>query len=410
MMFRGGGRGEMMAPGGQLGQAKLALASGQLEKAEAICRKRLERNPSDSGTRVLLAQALVQQRRVDEGIEEARRAIADQGTNVDAHLVLSSALLQKSGSMFGRIPPEAERAARRAVQLQPRAAKTHVQLAEVLAAKREMPAARAEADVAVQLEPRLAGAHLIRAIVLLSDKDPEGALQASDAALRNDRTLTQADLIKANAYLELKRYDESLAAIDSVERQNPLLAGSSTEAMRGRIYFKQRKFKKSYNVFLKLQRMNPRMRWLAPVTAGVSTVLVGQFGQDAQWAMLVLAAIVIFLVLFGLHFIPVVGPWLVAVLILALAGVFVVGGLQQGGVNLLSGPLAARLPKIGIAVVGFLAVFLIALYLVGAVARGLFHNTHWTLDPPSLVIAGVVGMAGAAAISYLFQRYAFKRA
>ncbi|MFI5273786.1 MAG: tetratricopeptide repeat protein, partial [Ktedonobacterales bacterium] len=180
MMYRGGGRGEQIA-GGPLGQARYALAMGQPERAEAICLKRLEKNPDDVSARVLLAQALLQQHQIDDAIAEARRATEQQSTSTDAQLVLSSALLQKSGPM-GRIPPDAERAARRAVQLQPKAAKTHVQLAEVLASTRDLSGARAEAEEACRLEPRLAGAHLMRAVVLLSSKDPQGALEAANAA------------------------------------------------------------------------------------------------------------------------------------------------------------------------------------------------------------------------------------
>src|SRR5262249_37911883 len=155
-------------------------------------------------------------------------------------------------------------AAKRAVDLQPRAAKTHVQLAEVLAAKRDMAGARVEADIAVKLEPRLAGAHLIRAIGLYTGKEPGGAVAASDGALRNDRNLTQADFIKANALLDLKRYDEALGALDRVDRTNTQLGGTNTRAIRGRIYYKQRRFKQAYREFRQLQGTNPRLRRLAP--------------------------------------------------------------------------------------------------------------------------------------------------
>src|SRR5262249_62009813 len=130
----------------------------------------------------------------------ARRAIRAQSTNVDAHLILASALLQTSGPMaqFRGVPEEALQAAKRAVDLQPRAAKTHVQFAEVLAAKRDMAGARAEADIAVKLGPRLAGAHPIRAIVLFSPKEPEGAGGAHAARLRREPTLSPARFFEAH--------------------------------------------------------------------------------------------------------------------------------------------------------------------------------------------------------------------
>src|SRR5258706_1992933 len=64
--------------------------------------------------------------------------------------------------------------------------------------------------------------------------------------------------------------------------------------------------------------MNSRLRPLAPVLAGVNMVLVGQFGQNAQFAWVFLLLAVLFVILFGISFIPVVGPWIVAALLLAL--------------------------------------------------------------------------------------------
>ena len=405
MMYRGGGpgRGEQIA-GGPLGQARYALATGNYEKAEAISRKRLEKNRDDVSARVVLAQALLQQHQVDDAIDEARRATQIQPSNADAQLVLSSSLLQKSGPLgMGRVPPEAERAARRAVQLQPKMAKTHVQLAEVLAAKRDFAGARLEAEEACRLEPKLAGAHLMRAVVMLSDKDAEGAVDAANAALRVDRGLTQAEVVKANAYLELKQYDEALDALETVDRHEPYLAGSNNEGMRGRIYYKQRKIKQSYRIFRKLQEQNPRFRWLAPVIAGLSMFLVGQFGQNAQFAIVVLLVVVIALVLFGLHFIPVVGGWIVAVLAIGVAGLLAFGALRQlSGHVLPAGRM--RIPVLGGAITAGLAVLVLVLYALGAI----FGTRNF--GPVYLFVAGALAVAGAAAGAYLLDRYGSRTA
>jgi tetratricopeptide (TPR) repeat protein len=403
MMYRGGQGGQTMIPGGALGKAKYALSLGRPDEAERICRKRLEKDAGDVGARVVLAQALLQQSQAREAAEEARRAIRAQNTNVDAHLILSSALLQTGGlaSRFtGGVPEEAVRAARKAVDLQPKAAKTHVQLAEALVAKKDMVGARAEADIAVKLEPRLAGAHLIRAIVLYSDKDPEGALGAADAALRNERSLTQAELIRANALLDLKRYDDSLAALDAVDRAGPLPGMGNTGALRGRIYYKQRKFGKSYHEFHTLQSLNPRLRVFAPILAGLSMVATGQFGQGAPAAIFGLLAVLILLVLFGLHFIPVVGGWIVAGLILALIGLFSFGAVRQARGSVLAGVPGGRIGGLGLAVVAFAALLLLVLWLGSHTAK------HWTLNPGWLTVGGMLALIFSAVILYLFGRFA----
>jgi len=402
----GRGRGDMMViPGGALGKARYALGMGRPDEAERLARKRLEKDAGDANTRVVLAQALLQQGQIDEAAEEARRAIRAQGTNVDAHLVLSSALVQRSGPLGGRVPAEAETAARRAVQLAPKQAKAHVQLAEVLTAKRDMTGARVEADEACRLEPRLAGAHLMRAVVLLSDKDPEGAVQASDAALRNDKSLTQAELIKANAFVELKRYDDSLRALDVVDRQGPMLGAANTQALRGRIYFKQRKYRDSYAKFREVQNLNPRLRFAAPALAFVNMLLVGQFGQNAQVGWIAILLTLVLLILFGLHFIPVVGGWIVAVIVLALVGFSVFALMRQSG-NLGVGPLRGQLPLLGFGAVAFAAVLLLAFFVIASLSTSVFGIKHWAVDPGNLVLAGVLGLFGSAGIVYLLNRYA----
>lgn len=407
MMNRGGQGGQVIIPGGPLGKARYALASGRPDEAERLCRKRLERDPGDTSTRVVLAQALLQMQQVDGAIDESRRAIREQSTNADAHMVLASALLQRTGrTPFSKVAPEAETAARRAVQLQPKAARTHVQLAEVLAAKQDFFNARLEADEAIRLEPRLAGAHLMRALVLLSDHDPNGAVQASDAALRNDRTLTQAELIKANAFLDLQRYDDALTSLDVIERQSPALGGANTLMMRGRVYFKQRKYRRSYATFLALQRKNPRLKLFAPIIAGVNTLFVGQFGQSGQYAWLTLLLLLVALVFFLLHLIPVVGGWVVAVLLVGVIGFLSFSALRQARGTLLPAAPTARAMAIGGTSVAFAAVLVLALFVIASLSTNVFHSVrHWQLDPPTLLLGGVIAIGASVGALYLLLRY-----
>ncbi|HEY7849836.1 MAG TPA: tetratricopeptide repeat protein, partial [Ktedonobacterales bacterium] len=150
MMNRGGAGAQGIIPGGPLGKARYAMALGRADEAERIARKRLERQPDDAAARVLLAQALLQQRQVDEAVAEARRATRDAPTNADAQMTLAAALLQKGRF---RVPAEAETAAKRAVQLQPKLARARVQLAEVLTANNDNNGAILAADEAIKLEP-----------------------------------------------------------------------------------------------------------------------------------------------------------------------------------------------------------------------------------------------------------------
>lgn len=399
MIYRGGGMaGQGTIPGGPLGKAKYALSIGRADEAEKICRKRLERSPDDTSARVLLAQALLAQNMSVEAAEEARRAIREQPTNVDANLILSSASLQRAN--LRGVPAEAESAARRAVQLAPKASKTHVQLAEVLAAKKDFKGARDEADEAIKLEPRLAGAHLIKAIVLLTDKDPQGAIQSSDNALRYDRTLTQAEFIKANAYMDTKQYDEALSSLDTVDRNaGGMIADPQRQMLRGRIFFKQRKFKQSYGRFLYLQRMNPRFRFLAPTLAGLSMVLFGVFGTGGQYALIALFVLIVLAILFGLSFIPVVGGWIVAVIALALIGVMAFGAVKQSRGRIFPAEMSARLMTVVGAVMLFAVGMAITLWVANAFSK------HGWFNPFTFGLGGMIGLILSAVGIYLLSRF-----
>src|SRR5579859_1204309 len=403
MMYRGGQGTMGTIPGGPLGKARFAMANGRFDEAERICRKRLERNPEDSAARLLLAQALLQQGQIADAAREARRVTREQPTNADAHLVLSSAVMQTAGPL-GRIPAEAETAARRAVQLQPKAAKTHVQLAEILAAKKDLAGARAEADEAIKLEPRLAGAHLMRAVVLLSDKDPNGAIQSSDSALRYDRTMAQAELVKANALLEVRRYDDALTALDTAERGNPaLLAGGNGRALRGRIYFKKREYKRAYAQFYSAQMMSGRLKFLAPVISAINMVLVGLFGQNAAMAWGVLLAIILVAILSGISLIPVAGAWIAGVLVLAVVGVGIFGFLRQTRGTLLPGAVGAKVTTLVAILMPFLVGAALALLIIGTLSSNVFHIHAW-FSPITMVVAGIVGLALAGGAAYFWPK------
>ncbi|HEY7983469.1 MAG TPA: tetratricopeptide repeat protein [Ktedonobacterales bacterium] len=390
MGYRGGAAGNMGGiQGGDLNRAKLALQGNRPDEAERLLRKWLDRRPNDAGARLLLAQALLQLQRVDDGLAEARRVTREQTTNADAFLILSAALLQKQSP---KSQQEAEDAARRAVQLQPRAARAHVQLAEVLAARRNLADAKREAEEAARLEPRLPAAHLIRGMVLLANEEPAEAITACESALRYDNTLFAAHFTMANAMIEVRRYDDALAALDRAKSLNPLLPENQVAALRGRIHLKQRKFGTAYRDFATAQRASGRLTWLAPFSAALSMTQV--FGR---WAPVVVIAVLALLILLGLSFIPFVGPWIVVVLVLALLGVSFFGSLRSTqGAILPEG--TQRLPGLAAMVVAGVALFALIFWAVSSLthARG--------LNPLIVLFAGVGALAAAAGASYVWPR------
>ncbi|HEX8995405.1 MAG TPA: tetratricopeptide repeat protein [Ktedonobacterales bacterium] len=398
MMNRGGPGSQGVIPGGPLGKARYAMALGRPDEAERIARKRLERSPDDAAARVLLAQALLQMRQVDEAIAEARRATRDASTNADAHMTLSAALLQKGRF---RVPAEAETAAKRAVQLQPKLARARVQLAEVLAANNDNVGALLAAEEAIKLEPRGPSGYFIKALALMRQKDYNGAVQAADSAIRFDREkqLPQAEYVRANALVEVKRYDEALTALSASERANPLLGGPQTQSLRGRIYFKQRKFGESYRTHLEAQRAAGRGNLTAPPLAAMNMVFLGLFGERGPYFLLTFVLVIVLLIIYAISLIPVAGQWIAAGLVIAAILVLAFASVRQLQGRILPENRAlwvTTLPAI-------VAAFIIGAGATIAIERlivGFFSHNPPLFTPTTVTIAGVVGAALAALAAY----------
>ena len=344
-------------------RARQALGEGRFDEAERLARRRLERKPDDFMARLVLAQALLQLQQVDEAAEHAQQAVDAQPNNADAQLTLAAALSQsKNKATLAR----AEAAARKASALRPRDAKPRVQLAEVALAQGRLKEAKAAADEAIKMDPRLAEAHLIRSLVLLQDSDYAGAAEASRAATRAKRDLGPAYYTLALSLTQLKEVNEAEQALDKAEELHAPIPPGQLYGLRGRIYIKQKKFRKAMTSHVMYQRVSGRPGFIA-VPLGAVITFFSAFGIIASWAPAVAIAVVALLMLFGLNLIPVAGHWLVAAVLLALVGGLVFGyvrGVQTGALGLgrfFSVPGVAVIAAIIAVVMGgatFLAVFI----------------------------------------------------
>ncbi len=385
-----GGGGAMQGGGGNpVMRARQALGEGRFEEAERLSRRRLERKPDDFMARLVLAQALLQLQQTDEAAEHAQRAVDAQPNNADAQLTLAAALSQtQNRASLAR----AEAAARKACALRPRDAKPRVQLAEVALAQRRVKAAKEAADEAIRLEPRLAEAHLIRGLVLLQDGDAAGAAEASRAATRAKRDLAPAYYTLALSLNQLKQADEAEQALDKAQELKAPIPPAQLFGLRGQIYLKQKRYRKSASAYTMAQRLSGRPAFIAwPL--GVLITFFSAFGKWTPAAI----AIVALAILIGLNAIPVVGPWLVAAILLAVIGALIFGyvrGVQSGALGLgrfFSVTGVALIGAIIVAIVGgatFLAVFIPAGTLQ---AKG---YPDWAA-PIGLAVGGAFGLIAA---------------
>ncbi len=412
MSYRGGQGAQTIIPGGPLGKARYALALGRPDEAERICRKRLEQRPDDVAARILLSQALLQMRQTQEAVAETRKATRAAPNNPDAHLALSAALLQT-----GRfsIPEEARTSAERAVQLAPKLARARVQLAEVYVADKKESQAVVTADEAIKLEPRNPAGYFIKALALSSQKDYQGAAQAAESAIRFDRDhqIPQAEYIRATALVEVKRYDEALTALAAAERANPLLGGAQADALRGRIYFRQRKFRDSYQANLSAQRKGGRAGIFAPPLAALNMVFTGLFGDRGQYVLLGVVIAVVVAILYLISLIPVAGQWISSGLVVALLVVLALASVRQLQGSVLPADRSQWITTLPAIVGGFIIAAGVTLALA-RVVQGFFITNPPLFTPVTIAIAGAVGAVVAAVAAWgwpkLLARYGAGRA
>jgi hypothetical protein len=301
------------------------------------------------------------------------------------------------------------------VQLQPKLARARVQLAEVLTANNDNNGAILAADEAIKLEPRGSSGYFIKALALMRQKDYAGAVQAADSAIRFDRDkqLPQAEYVRANALVEVKRYDDALTSLATAERANPLLGGPQAQSLRGRIYFKQRKYRQSYKTNLEAQLAAGRAKWLAPPLAAMNMTALGLFGERGPYVMLVIIIIIVFAIIFGVSLIPVVGQWISAALITAVVLVLAFTSVKQ-----LTGRMLPENRALWVTTLpAIVAAFIIGAGVTLAVERlivGFFRHNPAIFTPNTVTIAGIVAAAAAGVAAWgwpiVLARYGGDRA
>jgi tetratricopeptide (TPR) repeat protein len=413
MSYRGGQGGQTIIPGGPLGKARYALSLGRADEAERICRKRLEQRPDDVAARILLSQALLQSRQAQEAVTEARKATRSAPNNPDAQLALSAALLQTA--RFS-IPEEARTAAERAVQLAPKLARARVQLAEVYIADKKEEQAKVTSEEAIKLEPRNPAGYFIKALALSSQKDYQGAAQAAESAIRFDRDhqLPQAEYIRATALVEIKRYDEALTALAAAERGNPLLGGAQADALRGRVYFRQRKFRDSYQANLAAQRKSNRAEIFARPLAALNMVFTGLFGDRGQYVLLFVVMAIVVGILYLISLIPVAGQWISSSLVVVILLVLALASVRQLSGSILPVDRSQWVTAIPAIVAAFIIGAGVTIALERVIIGFITGATPPLFTPTTISIAGAVGAVLAAVAAWgwpkLLARYLGGRA
>jgi tetratricopeptide (TPR) repeat protein len=179
--------------------------AGRFDRASALCRKTLGREPGNVDALHLLGVIALGEGRPDRAIQLIGKVVAVSPHSAEAHSNLGNA--QHAGAR----PAEACASYRRAIDLNPDFAVAHNNIGRVLCEEGDFPAALASCERAVAIAPDLAEAHnnLGNALRGL------GRLEAAEAAFRRALRLQPSNAMLhtnlGNLLGDLKKFEEAQA-------------------------------------------------------------------------------------------------------------------------------------------------------------------------------------------------------
>jgi tetratricopeptide (TPR) repeat protein len=204
----GGNRAErrrQKAPGADIVAAAEHHKAGRLDKAEALCRKILQRAPDDINASHLLGIVALESGHPDRAIQMISRVLARAPDMAYAHGNLGNAY------RTARRPAEACASYRRAIALQPDFAAAHSNLGLLLYEQGDFAAALASCQRAAELDPRnpLVLTNLGNTYRALGQLEMAKARLRQAVLLRPEDADFQVNL--GNLLMDLKRFEEAEA-------------------------------------------------------------------------------------------------------------------------------------------------------------------------------------------------------
>ena len=172
-------------------------------------------NPEAAGAHLNLAQALIDENRMEEAEAAARIAVRQRPDSYDAHINLGIAL-----SHLQRFD-EAERHFREAVEIAPDASEPHANLGVLLSRRDRLDEAEAALRRALEINP--GDLDLLRNLAKLLDMraQPEAALAMYDRLIERGGADAAAYTAKGGLLFRLQRHADALAAWQQALSQNP---------------------------------------------------------------------------------------------------------------------------------------------------------------------------------------------
>jgi tetratricopeptide (TPR) repeat protein len=221
------------------------LETGEVEKAESPLRTASQANPKDPLVQMALAKVLIRERKYDAAVEVLRRYTVENPRDQEAWYELGNTYLQLSEDSLrkiNQIDPNSVVAHeitgeidesmhnydgalveyKKAVDLAPDQAATHMHMANAYWSISKWESARVEFEAALVHDPNNCTAHWkLGNTILEANGSPSDALTHLNKAAALCPTLMQARVERARALVKLGRQEEALPDLQMAEKDSP---------------------------------------------------------------------------------------------------------------------------------------------------------------------------------------------
>ena len=194
-------------PGGVVGLAQVAMASGNTGEARRLCEELVNRTPKSTLAWTMLAAAREAEKAYPEAIQAYQRAIALDKSNALAANNLAWRLATDKGDFDGAV-----KLAEHAREIDPKNAAYADTAGWIRFKMGDSPTAEKQLDEALRLQPKNATFLYHRGVVLMMTGQDKGALASLQAAVRIDPKLKELQDA-------LNRIDQLKARLESAARK-----------------------------------------------------------------------------------------------------------------------------------------------------------------------------------------------
>ncbi len=185
------------------------------EQALTHLQKAYEINPRFTQAKVMTSIILLRQKRIDEAINEAKKALEKDEGNALAHNILGSAYLAKG------MHSEGIEQFNKAIAIDPKLIDVHIKKGILNFGKGRIKEAEAELKTAVQINPEILDTRMILAAYYLKQNEYNKALNVLNEGLKGDK----ADAVLLNfisdILLRQNKADEAFKYLHKAKKLNP---------------------------------------------------------------------------------------------------------------------------------------------------------------------------------------------